>query len=239
MDKGTVKDITFFSDSLQEEINLLVYIPANYSPLYQYHLCIASDGRDYFQLGGIARLADKLIDDYDIEQTIFVGVPYRDVKDRTRKYIPTGDLFDSYMRFLAHELVPYLDAEFSTNQLASSRVLMGDSMAGTAALMGVIHYPNIFGKAILHSPYVDEHVLEKMEGVTHGDSIFLYHVIGLKEDQVTTMDKQIKDFLTPNRALHDMIMLKNIPNFYEEFDGNHTWTYWKADLNRALIKIFG
>ena len=128
MDKGTVKNITFLSNSLQEEINLLVYIPANYSPLYQYHLCIASDGRDYFQLGGIASLADKLIDDYDIEQTIFVGVPYRDVKDRTRKYIPTGDLFDSYMRFLAHELVPYLDAEFSTNQLASSRVLMGDSM---------------------------------------------------------------------------------------------------------------
>jgi enterochelin esterase-like enzyme len=239
MDKGTIKDIAFFSNSLQEEINLLVYIPANYSPLYQYHLCIASDGRDYFQLGGIARLADQLIDDYDIEQTIFVGVPYRDAKDRTRKYIPTGDLFNAYMRFLAHELVPYLDAEFSTNQLAASRVLMGDSMAATASLMGVIHYPNIFGKAIMHSPYVDEHVLAKLEGFNQGDSIFLYHVIGLKEDKVTTTDKQIKDFLTPNRTLHDMIVSKKIPTFYEEFDGNHTWTYWKPDLNRALIKIFG
>ena len=239
MDKGTVKDVAFFSNSLQEEINLLVYIPANYSPLYQYHLCIASDGRDYFQLGGIARLADQLIDDYDIEQTIFVGVPYRDAKDRARKYIPTGDLFNAYMRFLAHELVPYLDAEFSTNQLASSRVLMGDSMAATASLMGVIHYPNIFGKAIMHSPYVDEHVLTKLEGFDQGDSTFLYHVIGLKEDQVTTLDKQVKDFLTPNRTLHDMILLKKIPTFYDEFDGNHTWTYWKPDLNRALIKIFG
>ena len=239
MDKGTVKDIAFFSDSLQEEMNLLIYIPANYSPLYQYHICIASDGRDYFQLGGIARLADQLIDDYEIEQTIFVGVPYRDVKDRARKYIPTGDLFDAYIRFLAHELVPYLDKEFSTNQLASSRVLMGDSMAGTASLMGVVHYPNIFGKAIMHSPYVDEHVLEKMEHVKHGDSIFLYHVIGLKEEQVTMKDNQVKDFLTPNRALHDLIVTKRIPTFYEEFNGNHTWTYWKPDLHRALVKIFG
>ncbi len=239
MDKGTVKNIAFFSNSLQEEIDLLVYIPANYSPLFQYHLCIASDGRDYFQLGGIARLADQLIDDYDIEQTIFVGVPYRDAKDRARKYIPTGDLFNAYMRFLAHELVPYLDAEFSTNQLAASRVLMGDSMAATASLMGVIHYPNIFGKAIMHSPYVDEHVLAKLETFNQGDSIFLYHVIGLKEDKVTTMDKQIKDFLTPNRMLHDMIVSKRVPTFYEEFDGNHTWTYWKPDLNRALMKIFG
>ncbi len=239
MDKGKVKDIAFFSNSLQEEINLLVYIPANYSPLYQYHLCIASDGRDYFQLGGIPRLADQLIEDYDIEQTIFVGVPYRDAKDRARKYIPTGDLFNAYMRFLAHELVPYLDNEFSTNQLASSRVLMGDSMAATASLMGVIHYPNTFGKAIMHSPYVDEHVLKKVESITQGDTTFLYHVIGLKEDQVTMMDKQVKDFLTPNRLLHDMIVSKNIPTFYDEFDGNHTWTYWKPDLKRALVKIFG
>ena len=239
MDKGTVKDIAFFSDSLQEEMNLLIYIPANYSPLYQYHICIASDGRDYFQLGGIARLADQLIDDYEIEQTIFVGVPYRDAKDRARKYIPTGDLFDAYIRFLAHELVPYLDKEFSTNQLASSRVLMGDSMAGTASLMGVVHYPNIFGKAIMHSPYVDEHVLEKIGNVKHEDSIFLYHVIGLKEDQVTMKDNQVKDFLTPNRALHDLIVTKRIPTFYEEFDGNHTWTFWKLDLHRALVKIFG
>ena len=220
-----MKDIAFFSDSLQEEMNLLIYIPANYSPLYQYHICIASDGRDYFQLGGIARLADQLIDDYEIEQTIFVGVPYRDAKDRARKYIPTGDLFDAYIRFLAHELVPYLDKEFSTNQLASSRVLMGDSMAGTASLMGVVHYPNIFGKAIMHSPYVDEHVLEKIGNVKHEDSIFLYHVIGLKEDQVTMKDNQVKDFLTPNRALHDLIVTKRIPTFYEEFDGNHTWTF--------------
>jgi len=237
MDKGTVKDITFFSNSLQEELNLLIYIPTNYSPLFQYHLCIASDGHDYFQLGGIARLADQLIDNYDIEQTIFVGVPYRNAKDRPRKYIPTGDLFNAYMRFLAHELVPYLDEEFSTNQLASSRVLIGDSMAATASLMGVIHYPNIFGKAILQSPYVDEHVLAKVEEFAQADSIFLYHIIGLKEDQVTTMDKQIKDFLTPNRTLHDMIVLKNIPTFYEEFDGNHTWKYWKPDISRALIKI--
>ena len=239
MDRGTIKDIVFFSDSLQEEMNLLIYIPANYSPLYQYHVCIVSDGRDYFQLGGIARLADQLIDDYEIEQTIFVGVPYRDAKDRARKYIPTGDLFDAYIRFLAHELVPYLDKEFSTNQLASSRVLMGDSLAATASLMGVIHYPNIFGKAIMHSPYVDEHVLKKVEDVKHEDSIFLYHVIGLKEDQATMKDNQIKDFLTPNRTLHNLIVSKNIPTFYEEFDGNHTWIYWKPDLHRALVKIFG
>ena len=239
MDRGTIKDVAFYSDALQEQLNLLIYIPANYSPLYQYHVCIASDGRDYFQLGGIARIADQLIDDYEIENVIIIGVPYVNAADRARKYIPSGDLFDAYMRFLAHELVPYIDEEFSTHQLAASRALMGDSMAATASLMGVMKYPNIFGKAIMQSPYVDERVLYIVEHAKETSSNFLYHIIGLQEDKVQTMDKQIKDFLTPNRKLHELVKNKNIPHFYEEFNGNHTWTYWKPDLFRALTKIFG
>ncbi len=239
MDRGTVKDIQFRSEALQETLDLLIYIPANYSPLYQYHVCIASDGRDYFQLGGIARLADQLIDDYEIENTIIIGVPYKNARDRARKYIPTGDLFEAYIRFLAHELVPYIDEEFSTYELASSRALIGDSMAATASLMGVINYPNIFGKAVLQSPYVDEEVLKIIHSADQLPSVYLYHIIGLKEDQVVTMDKQVKDFLTPNRTLHELVSSKNIPTFYDEFDGNHTWTFWKPDLRRALIEIFG
>ena len=239
MDKGTIKDVEFFSEALQEKLDLLIYIPANYSPLSHYQICIASDGRDYFQLGGIARLADQLLDDYEIENTIIVGVPYKNVADRARKYIPTGDLFEAYMRFLAHELVPYLDEEFSTDCLASSRALIGDSMAATASLMGLIKYPNTFGKVALQSPYVDDKVLEIVTQADTLSSSFIYHIIGLREDQVTTTDKQVKDFLTPSRTLHALLVSKNIPTFYEEFDGNHTWTYWKPDLKRALIKIFG
>lgn len=239
LNRGTIKDVPFFSEALNEEINLLIYIPANYSPLYQYHICIASDGKDYFQLGGLPRLADELIDNYEIEQTIFVGVPYVNAKDRTRKYIPSGDLFDAYMRFLAHELVSYLDEEFSTFGLANSRALIGDSMAATASLMGVCRYPNIFGKAILQSPYVDDKVMEIVEQFNASSSPYVYHIIGLQENKVMTMDKEEKDFLTPNRKLHELIVSKGINTFYEEFDGNHTWTYWKPDLKRALIKNFG
>lgn len=239
MDKGNIQDFTFYSENLKEELTLYVYVPANYSPLYQYHLCIASDGKDYFQLGGLPRLADQLIDDYEIEPTIFVGVPYKDAKDRKRKYIPSGDLFESYMRFLAHELVPFLDNEYSTNQLASSRVLMGDSMAATASLMGVIRYPNIFGKAIMQSPYVDNDVLNAVRNFKTADQNYFYHIIGKQEVEVLTTDKIIKDFLTPNRELHDAMMSNAFPLFYEEFEGNHTWKYWKPDLQRALVKIFG
>lgn len=239
LDKGTVKDVTFFSNALNEELELLIYIPANYSPLFEYNILIASDGRDYFQLGGIPRLADQLIDDYVIENMIIVGVPYKDYQDRKRKYIPTGDQFEAYMRFLAHELVPFLDAEFSTSQMGGGRALIGDSMAATISLMTAIHYPNIFGKAILQSPFVDEHVLQAVRQAKNLNPLSLYHIIGLREKEVILKDKSVKDFLTPNRELHQLFVSLGVDTFYEEFDGNHTWTYWKPDLKRALIEIFG
>lgn len=239
LERGTVKDVAFFSNALNEELELLIYIPANYSPLYEYKILIASDGKDYFQLGGIPRLADELIDGYLIENTIIVGVPYKNYEDRKRKYTPAGDQFEAYMRFLAHELVPYLDDDFSTTQVGGGRALIGDSMAATISLMTAIHYPNIFGKAILQSPYVDELVLQGVKDAKNVDILSLYHIIGLQEDQVSLKDGTVKDLLTPNRELHQLFVQHGIDTFYEEFNGNHTWTYWKPDLKRALIEIFG
>ncbi|WP_404427617.1 esterase family protein [Ureibacillus chungkukjangi] len=238
MDHGTIKEILFFSTALNEEQELLIYVPANYTPLNKYHILIASDGKDYFQLGGISRLADQLLDEYEIENIIIVGIPYKSVGDRRRKYIPTGELHEAYLRFLAHELVPYLDEEYSTFQLGSTRGVIGDSMAATVSLIAALKYPTIFGKAILQSPYVDEHVLKIVEESNNMNAVSIYHVIGTGEDKVVTTDKQVKDFLTPNRQLHTLLTSKGYTTFYEEFDGNHTWKYWKPDLKRALIKNF-
>jgi enterochelin esterase-like enzyme len=35
-----------------------------------------------------------------------------------------------------------------------------------------------------------------------------------------------------------MIAEKSFSYFYEEFNGNHTWTYWQPDLRRALKLFF-
>ncbi|SOC35128.1 alpha/beta hydrolase [Ureibacillus acetophenoni] len=238
MEKGTIQDVAFFSQSLEEEIDLLVYVPANYTPLNKYNILLASDGKDYFQLGGITKLADELIEEYEIENIIIVGIPYKNIHDRKEKYIPTGNKHEAYLHFLAHELVPYLDREYSTLQMGSTRGLIGDSMAATVSLLAALKYPNIFSKAILQSPYVDEHVLDIVQNTQNNGHISIYHIIGKEENKVLTMDKTIKDFLTPNRQLHQLLKEKGYNTFYEEFDGNHTWKYWKPDLRRALIKNF-
>ena len=66
----------------------------------------------------------------------------------------------------------------------------------------------------------------------------LYHVIGTKETDVPTTDGKRSNFIEPNRELHQLLNRKGFPNFYEEFDGIHTWKYWQADLKRALLEMF-
>ncbi|MBT2688300.1 esterase family protein [Bacillus sp. ISL-47] len=236
--RGSIKDIKIDSKELGEEVSLLIYLPASYSPLYKYTVAITQDGKDYFQLGRAGRIADELLGEKEIENLIIVGVPYKDVKDRWNKYHPDGDQNKAYIRFLAHELVPFLDREFPTYQMGMGRALMGDSLAATVSLMTAIQYPNTFGRLILQSPFVNESVMEAVKEFNQPHLLNIYHVIGKKETAVKTTGGSEQDFLTPNRELSKLIEEKRFPYFYDEFDGDHTWTYWQPDLKRALKLMF-
>ncbi|WP_163184270.1 alpha/beta hydrolase [Neobacillus sedimentimangrovi] len=236
--KGTIHELTFFSQELNEEMQLLIYLPANFSPLYKYSLLIAQDGRDYFQLGRIGRLADEFLYKKEIENLIIVGIPYKTVKDRRRKYHPNGDQNQQYIRFLAHELVPFLDQKYPTYQMGITRALIGDSLAATVSLMTAIQYPHTFGKVIMQSPYVDSQVLNLVSSFSDTPILEIYHVIGQQETEVKMTDGKISDFLNPNRELSKILSSKPFTYFYEEFNGNHTWTYWQPDLRRALKQMF-
>jgi enterochelin esterase-like enzyme len=234
MTKGSTKDYKIYSQSLQEEMELFIYFPGTFSPLYKYNLLIAQDGRDYFQLGRIASLSDELIRNKEMANTIIVGIPYNNVQDRRDKYHPNGSKNQAYIRFLAHELVPFLDSEFPTFQMGMGRCLIGDSLAATVSLMTAIEYPNTFGKVILQSPFVNHELKMKVKKFNTGHLIDIYHSIGLNETDVPTHNVKERNFLGSNRELSALIKEKSFTYHYEEFDGDHTWTYWQADLHKAL-----
>ena len=236
--KGTIKEYMFKSEALAEELELLVYLPANYSPLYKYTLVIAQDGRDYFQMGRIGRVADELLSQEEIENIIIVGIPYSDRFDRKSKYHPDGEKHAAYIRFLAHELVPFLDEEFPSYQMGHGRALIGDSLGATVSLLAALKYPHTFGKCIMQSPLVNEAVLEAVKAFSDPHLLELYHVVGTEETDVPTTEGGRDNFIEPNRALHSLLDRKGFPCFYEEFPGNHTWKYWQKDLKRAMKEMF-
>jgi len=238
MDKGKVQDFKFYSNELQEELEILVYLPPQYTPFSQYSYMIAQDGKDYFMLGRIPRLLDKLITENEIEPIIFFGIPYKDVQDRRKKYHPNGEKHQQYMNFLIHEFIPFIEENYPVSQMGKSRALAGDSLAATVSLLSAQQYPNMFGKLMLHSPYVNQDILQSSLEFNHWDLLTIYHVVGLLETEVKMTDGAIGDFLTPNRKLMQIIKENNTEYFYDEFNGNHTWTYWQKDLLRGLKFLF-
>ncbi|MEN1967202.1 alpha/beta hydrolase-fold protein [Lentibacillus sp. N15] len=236
--KGTMKDYTIPSRYLDEKMTLKVYYPEAFSPLYKYHLCIMQDGDDYFQLGRVATLSDTLQDSEAIMNTVFIGIHYRDKFDRREKYHPDGKQNKAYTQFLVQEAVPFLDDLLPSYHMGQSRTLMGDSLAGTLALMTALRYPNTFGNVIMQSPLVNESVQNAVENTNDIHLLDIYHTIGLEETIVHTTDGSKEDFLTPNRKLHQLLAGKGSSYVYHELNGPHTWKPWQKDLKRALTTMF-
>ncbi|MFC0473547.1 esterase family protein [Halalkalibacter kiskunsagensis] len=234
---GIITETTIESKELQEKIPLLIYTPPNFTPLQTYDVLICQDGNDYFQLGRIPRQVEQLIDDGEIRETIIVAIPYPSVSERRKRYHPNGEKVNSYIRFLANELVPFIDKVYPTHQLASARTLAGDSLAGTVSLLTALQYPSLFGQVMMHSPFVNDTVMTSVTAYNKPNNISLYHVIGTKETSVKTTDGQTLDFVTPNRQLHTILQDKPFTYTYGEFEGDHTWTYWQTDLPKGLITL--
>ena len=219
MTQGRIEEFTIKSKELGEDMEVLVHLPYNYTPLFKYSVLIASDGKDYIQYGRTGRVIDEFLDSGEIENVIFFGVPYKSVSERRRMYHPEGDKHEAYIRFLAHELVPYIDNNYPTYQIGSGRGLIGDSLAATISLLTASKYPSIFGKVILHSPYVDDYVLKKVEAVKDPSAFSIYHVIGEEETEVNTQVDGVQDFLTPNRELKNLLKRKDSHTFMRNLKG--------------------
>ncbi|TSB46695.1 esterase family protein [Alkalicoccobacillus porphyridii] len=232
--QGTLQDTVIQSNELNDEIPLLVYLPPNYTPLSSYDLVICQDGKDYFQLGRIPRQMEALMDDYEVREAIIIGVPYPSVAERRERYHPEGERSEAYRRFLAFELLPYLDEHYPTHQLASSRTLAGDSLAGTISLLAALEYPAHFGQVMMHSPYVDDHVLDAVRTYQQPHALSIYHVIGSEETTVKLTNGDIADFLSPNKDLAELLEATSFSYSFRIFEGNHTWTYWQKDLSIGL-----
>lgn len=233
---GTMEKTEINSSFLNETLEIKIYIPEGFSPFTSYHVAIMQDGNDYFQMGRIATLSDKLHENEEIADTIFAGIHYADKYDRWKKYYPNGEQNEAYIEFLVHEVVPMLKERVSNIE---SFALMGDSLAGTLALMTTLKHPEIFSKIIMQSPFVNDTVLQTTEDAESLKDIDIYHTIGTKETNVDMTNGTEANFINPNRKLNETLENKDGNYTYHELEeGDHTWKYWQNDMTRALTTIF-
>lgn len=241
MDKtpGKVHTATISSQVCGEDFEVQYYLPKSYSDLYKYNVIITFDSQDFFKYGQIERLIEKMEKNDTLERTIIVGIPYPSVEWRNHYFSPNGEHHENFVTFVGRELNSFIDNNFKTLKMADSRLLMGESLAGSFALSVALTYPNTFSQVLAFSPFVDDAFIDRFKNSMSLINLNIYHTIGLDEDDFTTIMGNQADFLTPNRALNEVLDAEPLEYVYKELEGGHIWKTWKPELENVINHYFG
>lgn len=154
---------------------------------------------------------------------------------------------DDYLKFLVHELKPFIDANFAVEKDKNNTCIMGSSMGGLISLYAICEYPDVFGAAACLS--------------THWPGIFTMENNPIPEAFYRYLEKNLPDprknkiyfdfgtatldaMYPPLQAEVDKIMIKK--GFSSgswqtlKFEGeDHSEKAWKKRLPIPLTFLFG
>ena len=150
---------TFESTAMDATVPYIVYLPNGYTPTKQYPVWYAMHGYSstenwWLNEAKVGERADALLASGDLSPMIMVFplTRYDDAKT-IEADMADGVRGPSRMeRFLCDELIPYIDAHYSTISAPEGRYIGGFSMGGLFALQIGLHRPDLFGKIGAYSP---------------------------------------------------------------------------------------
>ena len=169
----------------------------------------------------------------EIQRAIIIGFHYEDVDKRREEFHPQGTRSHKTVQVVGKELLPFIDKTFPTYKVGNARILMGDSLAGSIALLTALTYPTIFSQVAMLSPHSDETVIDKFNKCIHSElSIWRYWF--RRRRFCFANNWRTCKLLTPNRDLATVIKDKGLTYHYLEFEGGHNWKSWKPLLSDIL-----
>jgi predicted alpha/beta superfamily hydrolase len=148
--------IRFNSKALSEEKDVYIYLPESYKEsANNYPVLYVLDGGDYFE--AFAGMVKYLSLFELIPEMIVVAVAHGDrlkeftytkADEKTGNW-PTSGGAASFRKFLADELIPYIDESYRTHPF---RIIVGHSLGGLFAVETLSRTPDLFQATIALSP---------------------------------------------------------------------------------------
>lgn len=157
---GRVEHLSVSSAALQRSMTVAVYLPPGYSTALRYPVLYLFYGYGgtpdtWFDAGlALNRNADKLIAAQAIDPLIIVAPDYDNsfgVNAAVGQAAASGVSAGAYEDYLIGELLPAIEARYSTDARREKRYVGGISMGGFAALHLGLRHTSLFGKVGGHS----------------------------------------------------------------------------------------
>ena len=239
---GKVTPSSFKSAKLNADRPISIYTPPGYDGSNASDLLIVFDGQTYdgspASLIPTPTILDNLIAAKKIGPTVAVFV--NNVGQRGRDlggYAPFTD-------FLALELIPWVRANYPIKDGPSHVVLAGSSRGGLAASHCAYYHSDVVGNVLSQSGayWVRNNDRDSPPWpltVDTGDLVLSFRSSPRLPIKFYMEVGRFDSLLGINRELRDILMLKDYPVTYREFDGGHDYFYWRGSLADGLIALIG
>lgn len=216
-----------YSKALRNRRPVFVYLPAGYHTSTQrYPVVYIMDGHENLQRGRLPEVFDQAIAQGALPPLIAVFIPHAGRK-RGLEYTPyfKRSRLDAYHRFVALELVPFIDKMFRTVRSPEARTLVGQSFGGTVVTTLGIRAPHIF-----------QHILAQSGVYLWG----LQNVLGWFAMEnppklrfyLDCVDNKMETF--QSRSLARVLSVVHFPHLFRSIPSRHEYEDWRERIVDGL-----
>ena len=153
--ESQIIDLSVESAIMERKMPVRIYLPNGYGagkkyPVW-YGLHGSSSSETMWTNAGITEIADKLVEDNEIQPMIMVFPFVKDdaLKEFNKQMKEYGKLGERYIdQYISKELIPYIDANFDTIASAKSRYIGGFSMGGMMSLRIAFQHPDLSVRSV-------------------------------------------------------------------------------------------
>lgn len=236
---GSRRSLTIPSAALGRAVFVNVYLPASFSmePEHEFPLLVLHDGSDYLHYAAAATVLDNLIHRGLVPEFV---VAFCDPQDRLAEYADD----QRHARFIAAELVPYLEAHLPLIGDRDARCLGGASFGAVATLATAARYPETFGRLLLQSGSfagASDDCIEPPGDLWSPvyDFVRRFCTSPTKvADKVFMSCGVLEPMISENRALRPILKDTGMQVVMGEALDGHTWGCWRDLIGVGLPWLF-
>jgi enterochelin esterase-like enzyme/outer membrane protein assembly factor BamB len=229
--KGTIESFTLASEILANERTVDVYLPPGYaSGNERLPLVIVVDGGTWRDLGQLPNVLDHLAASAAPAVVALVHQP------RGARGEFSGRA-DSYVKMLAEEAVPALEARYRTLARADARATLGAGTAGSIAALAALAHPDVFGKAAVISALVGQSaqkLADLAQGAPAGTAKPTFEICWSQND----LRNAERDIARDTKRLAETLEQHGFEVRAREAADSSGWGAWPVRAGESLVALF-
>jgi len=237
--------IEFYSDVLNENRVLNIYLPASYKndPDKNYPVIYLLDGsadEDFIHLAGLVQFGSfSWIN--QVPESIVVGIAnvnrkrdftYPTNNTQDKKQFPSSGGSKHFIEFIGDEIQPLIEKNYRTNL---NNTIIGQSLGGLLATEILFKSPNLFNHYIIISPSLwwdDESLLELVPSKA-STSKSIYIGVGKEGQYMERVSKELFEKFKAKGTENDSIYF----NFFEDLSHGDTLHLAVYDAFNKLFRV--